>query len=73
MLQIDLDTLLFLYLTLSMRSAHKKEALLTLPVFAASKRNDQQENKKNFRGIDKLANDQAISLFQYASMSSSAF
>lgn len=46
MLQIDLDTLLFLYLTLSMRSAHKKEALLTLPVFAASKRNDQQENKK---------------------------
>lgn len=65
--------LLFMYLTLRMRSAHKKEALLTLPVFAASKRNDQQENKKNFRGIDKLANDQAISLFQYASMSSSAF
>ena len=74
MFQIDLDTLLFMFLTLSMRSAHEKEALLTLPVFAASKRNDQQENKKkNFHGIDKLANDPAISLFQYASMSSSEF
>ena len=48
MFQIDLDTLLFMFLTLSMRSAHEKEALLTLPVFAASKRNDQQENKKKF-------------------------
>ena len=58
--------ILFMYLTLSTRSAHKREALLTLPVFAASKKNDQQENKKKIRGIDKLANDQAISLFQYA-------